>query len=376
MSNTDLSLLDKIIKKTIADIEGSKVQIFDIYESARKEMDSLTRDVENVKQQAIDIIFKVDDLSKKERNARIRLMDVSRNFQRYTEEDIRKAYEEANQLQIDLAVTRAHEQALRRRRDELEIRLKNLKQTVAKAEQLASQIGAVLGFLSNEMGNVAIQLESLHQKQMFGYKIIKAQEEERRRVAREIHDGPAQSMANVVFRAEVCERLIDTDLNRAKRELQDLREQVRICLQETRKIIFDLRPMMLDDLGLVATVRKVLDKMRSTTNMVTDLRVSGDEQRLESYLEVGLFRIIQEALNNVQKHSKADMVFVHIDFSSKYIVTIIDDNGRGFDIEDDLCQESFGLMGIRERVNLLNGELNIKSEIDKGTRIIVRIPLT
>lgn len=357
MKNLDAKVLDKIVKGTIAAVEKSKTQIFDIYEAAREEMEKVRKDVERIKQETADIIFKVDELEKRERRSRLRLMEVSRNFGKYAEADVKAAYEDTSNVQLELAMARLQEQSLRRQRDDLELRLKTLKGTVEKAESLVSQVGAVLGYLGSQMGIVVSQIESLQASQMFGAKIIKAQEEERRRVAREIHDGPAQAMANIVFRAEVCERLIETDIARAKTELKDLREQVRAALGETRKIIFDLRPMTLDDLGLVPTVRRVLETMKERSKVYPEIKVLGEEKRLDSHIEIGLFRIIQEALNNVEKHAKATSVWVRIDFRPSVVSAVIEDDGEGFASIDTVGNESFGLMGMRERINLLGGTL-------------------
>lgn len=375
MKNLDAKVLDKIVKGTIAAVEKSKTQIFDIYEAAREEMEKVRKDVERIKQETADIIFKVDELEKRERRSRLRLMEVSRNFGKYAEADVKAAYEDTSNVQLELAMARLQEQSLRRQRDDLELRLKTLKGTVEKAESLVSQVGAVLGYLGSQMGIVVSQIESLQASQMFGSKIIKAQEEERRRVAREIHDGPAQAMANIVFRAEVCERLIETDIARAKTELKDLREQVRAALGETRKIIFDLRPMTLDDLGLVPTVRRVLETMKERSKIYPEIKVLGEEKRLDSHIEIGLFRIIQEALNNVEKHAKATSVWVRIDFRPSVVSAVIEDDGEGFASIDTVGNESFGLMGMRERINLLGGDLNVKSEQDKGTSVFVTVPL-
>lgn len=375
MHNLDMKVLDKIVKSTIAAVEKSKSQIFDIYEAARDEMENVRKDVERIKQESADIIMKVDELEKKERRARLRLVEVSRNFRVYSEEDIKGAYNDANNLQIELAVARENELNLRHRRDDLEVRLKSLKTTVGKAEGLVSQVGAVLGYLGNQMDGVVTQIESLQQSQIFGAKIIKAQEEERRRVSREIHDGPAQAMANIVFRAEVCERLIDIDIVRAKTELRDLREQVRQCLKETRKIIFDLRPMTLDDLGLVPTIKRFVNTVKERSGITFEVRVMGEEKRMDSYREIGLFRIIQEAVNNVEKHSKATDMEVRIEFRRTFVTVVVEDNGQGFDISQNIGSESFGLMGMRERMNLLKGEVSIKSEIGQGTRVFIKLPL-
>jgi two-component system sensor histidine kinase DegS len=375
MMNLDVKTLDKIVKNTLSAVEKGKAQIFEIYEAARNEMENVKKDVERVKQEAIYIIFHVDELEKKERRARLRLMEVSRNFTVYSEEDIKACYDEAKVLQVNLAVAREQEQSLRRQRDDLEIRLKQLKNTVEKAEGLVSQVGVVLGYLGSEMDNVVNQIESLQQSQVFGAKIIKAQEEERRRVAREIHDGPAQLMANIVFRAEVCERLIDIDVTRAKTELKDLRGQVRDCLKETRKIIFDLRPMTLDDLGLVPTIKKLLETIEERSRIIADIRVIGEEKRLDSYVEIGLFRIVQEALNNVEKHSEARKVKVVLEFKPGFVIVVVEDDGKGFEATAKTDNASFGILGMRERMNLLNGQLIIESAIGKGSKVHIKVPI-
>lgn len=375
MESFEVNTLDKIIKNTITAVELGKTQIYDIYEAARNEMEHIKKDLERIKQETIDIIFQVDELGKKERRCRLRLVEVSRNFGVYSETDIKTAYDDTKNIQVELAVARAQEQNLRRQRDEMELRMRSIKDTVTKAEKLTTQVGAVLGYLGDQMGGVALQIESMQQSQIFGSKIIQAQEEERRRVSREIHDGPAQAMANIVFRAEVCERLVDVDMVRAKKELVDLREQVRSCLKETRKIIFDLRPMTLDDLGLVPTVKRFLDTAKERSGIISAVRVLGEERRLDSYVEVGLFRTIQEAVNNVEKHAKATIINIVMEFRRDMVSVTVEDNGVGFDTANNVGSESFGLVGMRERMKLLNGELTIKSVKGTGTKISIRVML-
>lgn len=375
MQKIDVKVLDKIVKQTIAAVEKGKIQIFEIYEAARNEMENVKKDLERVKEEAADIILRVDELEKRERKARLRLAEVHRNFNVYSEEDMKQAYHEAENIRVALEVAREQERNLRRQRDEMEIRLRNLKETLQRAEGLVAQVGAALGFLGDHMESVLTQIESMQQRQAFSAKIIKAQEEERRRVAREIHDGPAQAMANVVFRAEVCERLMENDIVRAKTELKDLQEQIRAVLKETRKIIFGLRPMTLDDLGLVPTLRRVLDTMKERTGIVPEIKVMGEEKRLESHIEVGLFRTVQEALNNVEKHARASTVWVRLDYRPGMISAQVEDDGRGFDRDADRGVESFGLMGMQERVSLLSGEISIKSQKGKGTKVLIKVPL-
>ena len=375
MQRMDAKILDKIAKQTISAVKESKDQIFDIYEAARQQMKNVEKDVEHVRFGMAETIMTVDGLERKLRVARLRLVQVSRNFRLHSDEEIKEAYETANNLQIELAVARATELNLRHRRDEAELSMRNLRHTVQKAESLASQVGTVLGYLAEQIDNIVLQVETLQQRQKVGGKIIKAQEAERRRVAREIHDGPAQSMASIVFRAEVCEKLTATDMDRAKNELKGLREQVRFCLKEIRKIIFDLRPMTLDDLGLVPTLHKILDTLKEQTGIEGELKIVGEEKRLSSYIEIGVFRSIQEALNNVAKHSGASKVIVRLEFTPAFIGVLVEDNGRGFDVAATHGSQSFGLVGMHERVKILDGEITVRSEKDKGTKVFIQVPL-
>lgn len=376
IKNVDIGTLDKIVKKTISSIRDSRGQIYDVYEMARDELETVKRDVERIKEETAAVIKKVDELERNERKARIHLMEVSRDFKNRTEEEVREAYEEARKIQIDVAVTREQEQNLRRQRDDMEVRLRNLGGTVAKAEQLVSQVGVVLDYLGNQMSEAFSQIESLQNAHELGAQVIRSQEEERRRVARDIHDGPAQAIANIVFRAEVCERLIDTDTERAKSELKALREHIRNTLAEIRKIIFDLRPMALDDLGLAPTIRGVLDVFREEYGLFTEVAVIGKERRLESHVEIGIFRVVQEALNNIVKHAQASSAKVRIEFAAAGVTVLVEDDGKGFEMtEGELPSGHYGIMGMRERMQLLNGKLSIKSAPRRGTRVMISVPL-
>ena len=376
IKNVDIGTLDKIVKKTISSIRDSRGQIYDVYEMARDELETVKRDVERIKEETAAVIKKVDELERNERKARIHLMEVSRDFKNRTEEEVREAYEEARKIQIDVAVTREQEQNLRRQRDDMEVRLRNLGGTVAKAEQLVSQVGVVLDYLGNQMSEAFSQIESLQNAHELGAQVIRSQEEERRRVARDIHDGPAQAIANIVFRAEVCESLIDTDTERAKSELKALREHIRNTLAEIRKIIFDLRPMALDDLGLAPTIRGVLDVFREEYGLFTEVAVIGKERRLESHVEIGIFRVVQEALNNIVKHAQASSAKVRIEFAAAGVTVLVEDDGKGFEMtEGELPSGHYGIMGMRERMQLLNGKLSIKSAPRRGTRVMISVPL-
>lgn len=373
----DLAALDAVIRETTAALAKGREQIFAIAEHARSERDRLRQELEEVQAQITSTIQEVDALEVEERAARRRLMEVSRQFDRYGEKDMQEAYEKARELQIRLGLLRERENQLRQRRDRAEVALKRAEDTVQRAEKLVSQVGVAMSYLTDNLHDLSGQLGEMQQRQALGLRIMRAQEEERRRVAREIHDGPAQSMANVVLRAEVCEKLLGSDPARARQELQELREMVKASLQDVRQIIFDLRPMVLDDLGLVPALRRYLSEFEVRFGLPVELVVLGEERRLPQHLEVAVFRVIQEALNNVRQHAAARRASVKLELAEQCVNVLVSDNGRGFDVEEVLSgqrPDSYGLLGMRERVEMLEGKFRVTSQRGKGTQVRVQIP--
>ncbi|KQL46539.1 histidine kinase [Brevibacillus choshinensis] len=373
----DISMLDGVIKRTIETVETSKTQIFDIAENARQQGNSLKLDLHELRQEISKVIQKVDALELAYRKTRNRLVLVSRNFHMYTEEDIRIAYEEASRIQVELSIYRERENNLKRRRNDLERQLRTLEVTIDRAEKLVSQMGVVLGYLTGDLSKIGEALESAKQHQLMGLKVIQAQEEERKRVAREIHDGPAQSMANVVLRSEIVERMLKNErILEAQMELHELKEMVRMSLSDVRRIIFDLRPMALDDLGLVPTLQKYIQTCEERIESSIDLVVFGVEPPLRSSVKAAIFRLVQECLNNVEKHAQANSVQVKLEFVQDSLSLVVKDDGVGFDLEKRLANGgSFGLLGMKERVQLLEGSVDLQSAPGDGTKVIFQIPL-
>jgi len=204
-------------------------------------------------------------------------------------------------------------------------------------------------------------------------------EEERMRIARDMHDGPAQSMANLVLQAEILERLITRDPRMVVSELADFKQSVRRVLDETRRLIFDLRPMTLDDLGLVPTLRKFVKEFGEHADVSAHLRVTGQEIRLPRALEPTIFRIIQEALNNSRKHARATTVEVVINFRPSLVTAMVRDDGVGMDVaatEAGLdSNKHLGLISMRERAELEKGTLDIRSEPGVCTEVTASFEL-
>lgn len=371
--------LNEIIKNTVDIIDKSRNEIFGIAESARNECRLIEEQLEKSRAVAAELIKHVDRLEKLDRECRYQLMIVSKNIKEYSEEDVKVAYDKAKDLQVELRTKKAEEQLLINNRNDLERRFKIAMDTAKKAEALVSKVGVAMGYLSGELQDLSIQLEDIKQKQYLGIKIIKAQEEERKRVARDIHDGPAQLIANLVIKTELCEKLIDMDKEKAKEELVSLKGFLRSSLSDVRKIIYDLRPMSLDDLGLVPTLQRYISNYVEESGILVEFLVLGNPKPLKSVIELAAFRIIQEALTNIKKHSGASDAAIRVEFTNEQINILISDSGKGFDtgglktVKDE--DSGYGLLSMKERVELLNGKFDLKSGIGKGTKIFVSLPL-
>lgn len=209
-------------------------------------------------------------------------------------------------------------------------------------------------------------------------RIIEAQESERRRVARDLHDGINQILSSIQFRLKSAEEKDTTRKNPLIREIGEARILLEEAIQEVRRISQNLRPSILDDLGLVAAVRSVCDEFIERCKIQIDTEFSGIVNRLPDNIELVLFRTIQEALNNIEKHSSATHVDLHLVMKDSYIEALIRDNGKGFDFvslaEKRKKHRGLGLDGMKERVTYLGGTVEVSSKVHKGTEVLVQIP--
>ncbi len=371
----DIESLDVIFNRMIETITNSKNDVFVISEQSRRNYEELQIELELIKRDIVLIIDENDTLEKKTQLAKQRLVTVSKEFDRFSEEQVREAYEKANELQIKLSLTRAEEKRLREKRDDLERRLKTLYDTIERAEHIVNQVNVVLNYLTSDLKNVGAALEQAKLKENFSLNIISAQEKERKRLSREIHDGPAQMMANVLMRSDLIERTYrEKGIDAAIKEIAYLKKTVRNALSEVRRIIYDLRPMALDDLGIVPTLKKYLSTiMEYNSGVDIHFQSYNKECRLPSEYEVSIFRLIQESVNNALKHGKPTEIWVKIEWLKNNVNVIVKDNGVGFD-KDSLKEQSFGIIGMKERIELIKGKMDISSNLGKGTVVMFTVP--
>jgi two-component system, NarL family, sensor histidine kinase DegS len=299
------------------------------------------------------------ELSKlSQRNAAIttHLQQVQNQLDKMPPQEIRNAYDSALDAQQRLFVMRGQLEKLQSEKSHLE----RFKSTIEQARGSLNSGSSAASGTKSPLASVEM--------------LVNAQETERQRLSRQMHDGPAQALSNFILQTEIAMRLMDVDAGQARDELNNLKTSAMGTFQKVRNFIFELRPMMLDDLGLVPTVRRYAEAFKEQTGLDISVMITGNERRLEPYLEVMIFRAIQELLGNAARHSQASLVKVMLDLGEDRVRVSVDDNGKGFDPDSVLQGNSLGLKLIRERAEMLGGNFEVDSTLGTGARILFAVP--
>ena len=212
--------------------------------------------------------------------------------------------------------------------------------------------------------------------------LLETQENERQRISRELHDSTVQNLTSMIHKIELCSKLIDMDPIRCKLELTMMSRTLRDIINDTRQMIYNLRPMSFDDIGLEITIERALDKIKNEKACNINFAVEGEPYQIKPVIGITLLRIIQEACNNAIKYANSSIISVKLIYEEDEVSISIEDDGVGFDMENlDVSisnrkdNSGFGLSMMKERVYLLSGEITIQSKKNEGTMILVRVPI-
>jgi two-component system sensor histidine kinase DegS len=222
-------------------------------------------------------------------------------------------------------------------------------------------------------------LASLHEERMAQLRdqfahVTAAQEEERKRIARELHDGLLPVLASLNIRLHTVGRLLEREEHPLAAEVRELAEQAQASSRDIRRLVHDLRPVALDELGLVPALRQHLTRCEHEQGLAVEF-VADEGERLPAPLETALFRIVQEAVNNVLRHAQALHVIVTLSRDLDQVTVQIVDDGQGFDIQLPRSGRHVGLWSMRERVEQLGGQLEVHSAPGQGTTVTAIVPL-
>ena len=332
------------------------------------ELGGLKRRISEIRGQITQQQTIVDREEQRNSDIASHLITIRHSIDTIPREDVRDRYEEALEARQRLSTMRSQ---LERFQFTLEI----MQNQLQLMQQIASKVQGADLTLDEEHEDGASAKAALNIK-----RIVEAQETERQRLARQMHDGPAQSLTNFILQAEICQKLFDKSPQDAGEELNNLKTAARLTLGKVRDFIFDLRPMMLDDLGLIPTMRRYVARFKDRADLDMELEINGEERKLEDYRQILLFRGIQELIAHARDYASASRVKIRMDMTTGTIKVLVEDDGRGFDPdlmentdESKLPSRVRDLITMREKFILVKGATKVSST-DNGTTIRLELP--
>lgn len=301
-----------------------------------------------------------------QRNAAItgKMQQVQSNFETLPREELRVTFNEALDAQQRLLVMRGQ--------------MDKLQSDQAHISRYISYLEKVQLFVFNEKAIT----KDVKQQQVTGVEtlsmVIDAIENDRVKISHEMHDGPAQVLSNFIIQADIANHLIDVDPAKAKIELENLKAAAAMTFKKIRAYIYELRPMTLDDLGLLPTLKRFFESFAEQSGIEYKFDYKGAERRLVNYLDVLLFRAVQELLANAVEHNKDYpvklQIYVQVIYEDAHVRVIVRDNGKGFDSTQLTQTTGRGLQTLQQRIELAGGEIEIESQPGKGCTVSFQIP--
>jgi two-component system, NarL family, sensor histidine kinase DegS len=335
-----------------------------IVENLQNELDQTKASIKEINTTFDQSQNELNRLTQKKANVTAQLQQVQIDPEKQSRINIRDVFTTAMDAQQRLLVMRAQLDRLQEQLNGL-IRYKKLLEYILEVLSNGNQSGT--GKNQNSQSSSTLEM------------LVNTQEAERQRLSRQMHDGPAQALSNFIVQCEIVSRMFDIDTVKSKEELEKLKNSSMNTFQKVRAYIDDLRPMMLDDLGLVPTLKRYLMNIKEQTGMEVSNSITGADQKLDSFMEIFVFRAVQELVGNAVKHNQENAsklkIEVNLSLDSQEVKVLIKDNGKGFDTNSLNETGGIGLKLLQERVAMLGGSINIKSTQDKGTEVILQIPV-
>lgn len=277
---------------------------------------------------------------------------------------LRDAYTSALEVQQRLMVMRGQLEKLQSEQTSLQRHIKMLDEVQA---YLSEKTFYPIGFKADRDSRAMLEMT------------INDQETVRKRVSQQLHDGPAQALSNFILQADIVSKLFEIDQAKAKDELQNLKYSAKSSFQMIRHFISELRPMMLDDLGLFPTLRKYLDEIKAQTGLEVNISIKGQECRLAPFIEVMIFRAVQELVGNAIRYNQDQSLRLQINvqvlIEESFVKVTVSDNGKGFNLESTIDKTTgIGIKLLKERIEMSGGLIEIDTGIGKGTRVSFQVP--
>jgi two-component system sensor histidine kinase DegS len=300
----------------------------------------------------------VNKLTQRNTDISTRIQQTIQNLESLPRSEIKLAYENALDGQKRYLLIRGQ--------------LEKLQSDQERWQHYQDTLRRIDNYLKSEAGTTGGKLENSRES-ILKYK-IEIEETERMKLSKLMHDGPAQALTNFILQTEIALRAYDVDAIQAKEELVNLKASSMKVFQRIRNYIYELKPFTMDDQGLLQTIKKYFETFKEKSQMDVSLKINGSERQLGTFLDMVIFRSIQELLSNVSNFSQASLVTVQIEYNDRSIEIMIEDNGKGFDIGKLADGHSGGLNQLKERIEGLGGKLLVDSNLDVGTRVKFSLP--
>lgn len=376
--NKDINNINEVLALVINDIHKGQEKIINITESLKSQYKKYEEELRQINNDINELIDEVTLLEKEDKKMRLKLAEVSENFQD-DDSEMQRVYEEALNVRVEYVTKQKEECRLQAKRSNLEKLIKENRNNIQEADSVIEQVSVALNYLK---GDVFSNIDDVEEKNKMAYSIrfTKAQEKERNRIAREIHDGPAQYLASTIMRLDFCKMLLSRDLEKGLIELDDVKGNVKKTLKEVRGIIFDLKPPFLNGITLENAIYDLKEVFQEDSEINLNIKMKVINKVIDYVLEVAVYRMIQEILHNIKKHSKARNASLKLEIGYNNIYIDVQDNGIGFDVDKvikdvRINNKHYGILGIFDRVYELNGEVKIESSEEEGTKYKIKLPI-
>lgn len=375
--------LNVIIDELLDSTSKSKDKALKFYEGAKKKIDDLEEEIKTTKERIVFLNLQIAEKTKESKRLRNELVKTAKEIAENpgaSQLEHKNIYEKTEKLLLELESMEEEYKDYFDRNNKLERELLESRESLVDANELIQSIGTSFKYLNDDLSGIS---NHLGEKETVLFKIIESGEKEKKRLSRDIHDGPAQSLAHLNLEIQMLKGLVNKDDKKSTIEkVNEINQYTKSTLEDMRNIIYDLRPMMLDDLGLIPMLESYVEEFKKRTKMDIHLVVFDNfnlTKDLPTTLNLTIFRIVQEILNNIYKHSGTSEASIKLQISKENIKLAGVDYGKGFNVdevfENIYINGGFGLLGIKERVELVDGDFDIVSTINEGTKVFVTIPM-
>jgi two-component system sensor histidine kinase DegS len=340
---------------TPADLEKETLSVEDLLPFVGSQLEEIKTQTKELRSLIDQSRSEVEKMKIRQASEAMRWKQIQSSFDSVPREDIRKAFESSMDAQQRLFAMSGQLERLQAQQGVFELfgkALERIHETLHINQPEASSGPAPKSIV---------------------VRVVEAQEDERKRLSRQMHDGPAQVLSNFILQAEIAARLFEIDPIRAKEELANLKLSANSAFQRVRNYIFDLRPMMLDDLGLVPTLRRYLDSSKDQGQTEISFTFTGTERRMPSHIEVVLFRAIQQLVSLAREDAQATKIKVSVDLGDVLVKSILEHDGKLLE-EKGGEEDPHGLIALRERIEMLGGTYEHASQAGQGTYILIELP--